>query len=56
MDLVSVYWQIDLPEAEQEKCAIVTQSGLFQPTCMPQGLTNAPATFQHIMDLIIKNI
>ena len=56
MNLVSGYWQIDLPEAEQEKCTIVTQSGLSQPTRMPQGLTNAPATFQRIMDSIMENL
>ena len=46
MDLISVYWQFELPESEQEKCAIITSSGLYQPTRMPQGLCNAPATFQ----------
>ena len=46
MDLISGYWQIELPPEEQEKCAIIAQSGLYQPTRMPQGLTNAPATFQ----------
>ena len=49
MDLVSGYWQIDLPEEDQEKCAIIAQSGLYQPTWMPQGLTNASAPFQKIM-------
>ena len=56
MDLVSGYWQIDLPEEDQEKCAIIAQSGLYQPTRMPQGLTNAPATFQRIMDSIISDL
>ena len=44
MDLVLGYWQINLPEEDQEKCAIITSSGLYQPTRMPQGLCNAPAT------------
>ena len=56
MDLVSGYWQIDLPEEDQEKCAIIAQSGLYQPTRMPQGLTNAPATFQRIMDSILSDL
>ena len=56
MDLISGYWQIDLTEEDQEKCAMMAQSGLYQPTWMPQGLTNAPATFQRIMDSIFSDL
>ena len=56
MDLISGYWQIDLPPEEQEKCAIITSTGLYQPTRMPQGLCNAPATFQWAMDNILSDL
>ena len=56
MDLVLGYWQINLPEEDQEKCAIITSSGLYQPTRMPQGLCNAPTTFQRAMDCIFSDI
>lgn len=56
MDLILGYWQIDLPVEEQEKCAIITSQGLFQPTQMPQGLCNAPATFQRAMDTILGDL
>jgi hypothetical protein len=56
MDLISGYWQIDLPKKDQEKCAIITQQGLYQPTQMPQGLCNAPATFQRAMDIVLANL
>ena len=56
MDLISGYWQIKLPKEEQEKCAIITSQGLFQPTRMPQGLCNAPATFQRAMDTILGDL
>ena len=56
MDLVSGYWQIDLPEENQQKAAIITPQGLFQPTRMPQGLCNAPATFQRTMDNILSDL
>ena len=56
MDLISGYWKIDLPAEEQEKCAIIAQSGLYQPTRMPQGLTNTPATFQQCMDSIMSDL
>ena len=56
MNLILGYWQIPLPEDDQEKCAVITQRGLFQPTRMPQGLCNAPATFQRAMDFILSNL
>ena len=31
---------------------IITSTGLYQPTYMPQGLCNSPATFQQCMDTI----
>ena len=30
--------------------------GLSQPTRMPQGLCNAPATFQQLMDCILSDL
>ena len=37
-------------EEDQQKCSTITSDGLYQPTQMPQGLANAPATFQRLMD------
>ena len=56
MDLVSGYWQIDMGPEDQEKCALITPQGLFQPTRMPQGLCNAPATFQRCMDTVLGDL
>ena len=56
MYLISVYWQVELPESKQEKCTIITSLGLYQPTCMSQGLCNAPATFQQIMDSVLADL
>ena len=50
------YWQIELPTPDQEKCAIICNQELFQPTQMPQGLCNAPATFQRAMDVILNDL
>ena len=56
MDLISGYWQVELPKPEQEKCGIIMSLGLYQPTHMPQGLCNAPATFQQIMDSVLADL
>lgn len=39
-----------------EKCALITSEGLFEPTRMPQGLCNAPATFQRSIDKILQDL
>ena len=41
---------------DQEKCAMITTQGLFQPTCILQGLCNAPATFQRLMDCVLYDL
>ena len=46
MDLISRYWQFNLPEEDQEKCTLIAQSGLYQPTQMSQELSNTLSTFQ----------
>ena len=56
MDLISGYWQVEMDPADQGKCALITSQGLFQPTRMPQGLTNAPTTFQRLMDDTLRNL
>ena len=56
MDLASKYWQVDLSPEDREKAALITSEGLFEPTRMPQGLCNAPATFQRAMDSILRDL
>ena len=41
-----------IAEGEEWKAAFTTEYGLFEPTVMFFGLTNSPATFQHMMDNI----
>ena len=47
---------MELSPEDQEKCAIITTQGLFQPTRMPQGLCNALATFQRLMDHVLADL
>lgn len=56
MDLASGYWQINLSKEDREKCALISSEGLFEPTRMPQGLCNAPATFQRAMDNLLGDL
>ncbi|UYV79724.1 K02A2.6-like, partial [Cordylochernes scorpioides] len=56
MDLKSGYWQIEVDETDREKTAFVTPDGLFEFEVMPFGLCNAPATFERIMDNLLRGL
>ncbi|UYV63096.1 hypothetical protein LAZ67_2003113 [Cordylochernes scorpioides] len=56
MDLRSGYWQIEVDEADREKIAFIISDGLYEFLVMPFGLCNAPATFERMMDKILKGL
>ena len=56
LDLLSGYWQVQLNEADREKDSFTTHQGLFEFKRMPFGLSNAPATFQRLMDLVLSGL
>ncbi|GFU96042.1 retrovirus-related Pol polyprotein from transposon 297 [Trichonephila clavipes] len=55
MDLRSGYWQIEIDEADREKTAFITPKALYEFKVMPFGLCNAPATFERMMDNLLRH-
>jgi transposase InsO family protein len=56
LDLVSGYWQVPLSQEAQEKSAFATRGGLWKWKVLPFGLTSAPATFQRLMERVLKGL
>ncbi|CAJ1057667.1 unnamed protein product [Xyrichtys novacula] len=50
LDLKSGYYQIEVEEADKPKTAFVCPMGFWEFNRMPQGVTNAPSTFQRLME------
>ena len=53
LDLASGYYQFRLNQEDQPLTALTTPLGLFQFTVLPMGLTNAPSTFQAVMNRVL---
>ena len=54
IDLAKGYWQVPMEPEDREKTAFTSPLGLLQFTVMPFGLSGAPATFQRLMDNVLR--
>ena len=56
MDLQSAYYQVRLKPEDVPKTAFTTPRGLYEYTVLCFGLTNAPGTFQAVMNDVLKEV
>ncbi len=54
LDLTKGYWQVPLSKTAKPKTAFSTPNGHWQYRTLPFGLHGAPATFQRMMDIVLR--
>ena len=56
IDLISGYWQIKIAPEDKNKTGFITNDGLHEFNVIPFGLSNAPATIQHYIDMVLAGL
>jgi len=56
MDLQWRYNNVRVKEGDEWKAAFTTYVGLFEPVVMFFGMTSSPATFQEMMNEILRDM
>ena len=56
LDLFSGNWKIEIDEQDKHKTAFVCEYGQYEFNRMPFGVTNAPSTFQRLMNWILNPV
>lgn len=56
IDLEKGFWQVPLRERDKKFSAFRTRKGHYHYNVMPQGMKNSPATFQRLMNKVLKGM
>jgi len=56
LDLRSSFYQVPLADADRDKTAFITRRGQWTFCSLPMGLSNSPATFQRLMDKVLRGL
>ena len=56
LDLKSGYWQVKMADADKDKTAFTCHKGLFNFKVMPFGLSQAPAIFTELMNVVLSGL
>ena len=56
VDLCKGYWQIPMRDEDKDLTSFVTPDGLFRFKVMPFGMSNAAATFNRMMRVLLKDL
>ena len=56
LDLARGYWQVPVADEDRHKTAFTSPFGLYQFCVMPFGLNGAPATFQRLMNEVVRDM
>jgi hypothetical protein len=56
LDCNSGYWQIPVRPEDRDNSTFTSHEGIYRFLRVPFGLTNAPATFQRMVDMILVGL
>ena len=56
LDLQCEYWQSDIPDKDNEKTVFSANGELWQYKVMPFAIFNGPATFERLMERVLKGL